>query len=288
MKIQKLLPQHHSLLSIEIFPPKTARGHERLKSKLSQYLEYEPDFISVTYGAGGEGSRESLSLADHIQNELQTTAMSHITCGNHTEEELVTILQTLRTKNIHNLMVLRGDKKTPNSPFTYATDFIRLIQKHNQDNFFSLGAAAYPEGHIESPSTSQDLDIVKQKIDLGVSFFVTQFFLDNDHFRHFRDQFRKNNIRIPVLVGILPISNYSQITKFSLMCGCTIPAKVMKGLYGRSDEDQVKFGLDHALKQVEELLRERVDGIHLYALNKKKTVEVLAPIVRQYNAHNSL
>lgn len=276
-------------LSIEIFPPKTPKGTDNLILKLREYARFDPDFISVTYGAGGSSRDGTLQLARFIQKDLNISAMAHLTCVNQTQEEISQILDRLHSDGIQNIMALRGDpplgkkefEKTVGG-FGYANELIEFIQTRNtgQNQKFGIGCAGYPEGHVESASLNADLDRLKQKVESGARFIVTQFFLDNSYFYRFREKAAARGIQVPILAGILPIANYSQITKFSIMCGCTIPARVMRGLHGRSDEDQEKFGLDHAQWQVEDLLKNEVNGIHLYALNKKKTVERLAPLVR--------
>ncbi|UCF38631.1 MAG: methylenetetrahydrofolate reductase [NAD(P)H] [Acidobacteriota bacterium] len=283
-KVSEKIPPRRSLLSIEIFPPKTEQGITALKDKLTSYTEYAPEFISVTYGAGGGSQVNTLDLVDHVQNEMGVTAMAHLTCVGHSREELIGILDRIRQSGVQNIMALRGDPprgemgfRPVEGGFRYAADLIQLI---SDQGGFCIGCAGYPEGHVECASVEKDVEYLKAKIDAGAEFIVTQFFLDNVYFYRYRDLLRRRGIRVPILPGILPISNYSQIAKFSIMCGCSIPAKVMRGLHGKTDEDQEKFGLEHAIDQVEDLLAEDVDGIHIYALNKRKAVYALAPLVR--------
>ena len=285
-----MFPPKKTLLSFEVFPPKTPAGLINLKQKLDQYLTYQPNFISVTYGAGGSGQKNSIPLASYIQNDLAVSAMAHLICTGHSKTELKSIIEQIIKENIKNIIALRGDPPGGTGPFNaeendfeFATQLIQLIRQIDPDHQLAIGCAGYPEGHIESVSKHQDLDVLAEKMDAGADFIVTQFFLDNDYFLRFRDRVRRRGIFAPIIAGLLPIANFSQATKFSLMCGCTIPAKVMRGLYGKSDEDQEKFGLEHATKQLERLIKEQVDGVHLYALNKQHAVETLAPIVNQYN-----
>ncbi len=279
------IPPRRSLLSIEVFPPKTEQGIETLKERLQTFRSYAPEFISVTYGAGGSSQSNTLKLAGFVQNSLGVTAMAHLTCVGHSRRELQQIVQRIRDLGIRNIMALRGDPPRGQTDFQMAEDGFRyasqLIRMIAETGDFCIGCAGYPEGHVEADSIERDVDHLKEKIDAGAQFIVTQFFLDNVYFLRFRDLLRRKGIQVPIIPGILPISNYSQITRFSIMCGCTLPARVMRGLHGKSDEDQEKFGLDHAASQVEELLREGVDGIHLYALNKHRAVQALAPLVRE-------
>ncbi|MCC7442449.1 MAG: methylenetetrahydrofolate reductase [Bdellovibrionales bacterium] len=284
-RIPDLFRPDRPLLSIEIFPPKTPAGLATLKERLEEYRAFRPDFISVTYGAGG-GNRESTgALLSHIQGGLGVPAMAHLTCAGHTRSELSDALARIRASGVLNVIALRGDPPKAGGPFAvsegglaHASDLLALATRETD---LSLACAGYPEGHVEAASEERDLDFLKLKIDQGARFVVTQFFLENTYFFRFRERLRRKGIQVPVVAGILPISNYSQITRFSILCGCTIPAKVMRGLHGRSDADQEKFGLDHAARQVEELLDHGVDGVHLYALNRREAVERLAPLVRE-------
>jgi len=284
MQISELLRRPGPHLSIELFPPKTEKGKENLKTRLNQFKTFSPDFMSVTYGAGGSTRSGTLELSTYVQKQLSVPAMAHLTCVNHSKSDISAVADEIKSAGISNIMALRGDPpagektypKTENG-FNFSSELISFLKSKGG---LSIGAACYPEGHVEAATFEKDLDAVKAKIDAGADFLVTQFFLDNQYFFRFRDILASKQISIPLLPGILPISNYAQITKFSIPCGCTIPARVMKGLNGRSDEDQEKFGLDHAASQIEELLNSNVDGVHLYALNKQHAVERLAPIVR--------
>lgn len=283
-RITAKIPPRRSLLSIEIFPPKTETGITTLKERLRTFQSYAPEFISVTYGAGGSSQVNTLQLADYVQTALGVTAMAHLTCVGHTRDELREVIQRIRDLGIRNIMALRGDPPQGQPEFAAVEGGFRhaceLIAMIAEEGDFCIGCAGYPEGHVEAESLEVDMEHLKEKVDAGAQFIVTQFFLDNVYFLRYRDMVRRMGIEVPVIPGILPISNYSQITRFSIMCGCTLPARVMRGLHGKSDEDQEKFGLDHAAAQVEELLREGVDGIHLYALNKHRAVQTLAPLVR--------
>lgn len=283
--ITSKIPPKRSLLSIEIFPPKTEPGMTTLKERLEKFRSFSPEFISVTYGAGGSSQTNTLKLAEFVQSSLGVTAMAHLTCVGHTKNELQQIVRRIKESGIRNIMALRGDPpkgqaefRAAENGFRYASELIGMIAEEGD---FCIGCAGYPEGHVEAESIESDIEHLKEKIAAGARFIVTQFFLDNVYFLRYRDMVRRKGIQVPVIPGILPISNYSQITRFSIMCGCTLPARVMRGLHGRSDEDQERFGLDHAAGQVEELLREGVDGVHLYALNKHRAVQALAPLVRE-------
>ena len=281
--VEDLLKQSGPTLSIEIFPPKTAEGTERLKTRLKTFRAFDPKFISVTYGAGGSTGFKTRELCSTIQDDLQLPSMAHLTCVGQSRDELKEILEGHKDAGIKNIMALRGDPPGGEGSFVIAKDGLshgnELISLVADVGDFSIGCAGYPESHVESSSMKSDLEYLKKKIDAGATFIVTQFFLDNVYFYQFRDLVHELGLNVPIVPGLLPISNFNQVTKFANMCGCTIPAKVMKGLSGLSDEDQESFGLDHAEKQIEDLLRHQMDGIHLYALNKQKAVERLAPVV---------
>lgn len=288
MKIIDRFPKRKTMLSLEVFPPKTEKGMENLKTRMRESMAFYPAYISVTYGAGGSTRQNTLDICQFIQNDLDCTAMAHLTCVGQSRAEILETVRAFKTAGIQNIMALRGDPPQGETAFkphpeglAHASDLIALIA---EEGGFSIGCAAYCEGHIEASSIDTDIDYLKKKIDAGAEFIVTQFFLDNSYFLRFRDKLHRNGIDVPLIAGILPITNYSQITRFSLICGCTIPAPIMRGLYGKSDEDQEAFGLDYAAAQVEELLLEQVDGIHIYALNKRRAVRTLAPIVRKKHA----
>lgn len=257
---------------------------ERLKKRLLAFKAYDPAYISVTYGAGGSTRGNTAELSSYIQDELAVTAMSHLTCVGHPRSELRGVIRHFKELGVANIMALRGDPPRDETEFcppedglSHATDLISMIQEEDD---FCVGCAGYPEGHIEAASLESDIDYVKAKIDAGASFIVTQFFLDNVYFYRYRDLLYRKGIDVPLLAGILPITNYEkQLSRFAFMCGCTIPARVMKGLYGKSEEDQAKYGLEHAAFQISDLMKHEPDGIHLYALNKQSAVETLAPLV---------
>lgn len=277
--------RRNPVLSIEIFPPKTETGIENLKSKLHTFKKFSPEFISVTFGAGGGTRHNTLELARIIQDDYGIPSMSHLTCSGMNRSDTLAYLNKLKEFHVRNVMVLRGDPQQGQTQFqaegdgfNYASELIGFIKKELTD--LSLGCAAYPEGHVEADTLETDIDYLKRKLDAGASFIVTQFFLDNAYFLRFRDLLADRGINAPLMAGILPITNTAQMARFAFMCGVTIPAKVLRGLHGRSEEDQEKFGLDHAALQIEELLGEGISGVHLYALNRSHAVERLAPLVK--------
>ena len=285
MRIIDLYHHHAPVFSIEIFPPKTIEGVISLQEKLSIFQEYSPDFISVTYGAGGGTRQNTHALASFIKNKLAVEAMAHLTCVSHTREEIRELIDHLAEVNIENLMILRGDPprgetqfKKPENGFEYASELITAVKQRGD---FGIGAAGYPEGHPETPDPNEHFEHFLLKIEAGAQFIVTQFFLDNDFFFKWRDQVRSRGVTVPLAAGVMPALSATQITRFAKMCRCFIPTRLIDELqfYETDAEAMYQVGLDFARQQIEGLLKEGVDGIHLYALNRSKAVEQLAPLI---------
>ena len=286
MRIIDQYLDHAPVFSIEIFPPKTEEGVVSLQEKLSIFKEYAPDFISVTYGAGGGTRHNTHALASFIKNKLTIEAMAHLTCVTHTQEEIREVIDHLAQANIENLMVLRGDPprgethfKKPENGFAYASELITAVKQRGD---FGIGAAGFPEGHPETPDPNEHFEHFLLKIDAGAEFIVTQFFLDNDLFFRWRDQVRAQGVSVPLAAGVMPALSASQITRFAKMCQCLVPVRLIDDLrfYESDSEAMYQVGLDFAQQQIEGLLKEGVDGIHLYALNRTKAVEQLAPLIK--------
>lgn len=283
MKISEFYQKSDPVFSIEIFPPKTPEGVEKLKEKLHSYKKYSPDFISVTYGAGGSTRENTHSMASYIKNELSIEAVAHLTCVAHTKQQVHEVLQKLTEANIENVMALRGDfpkdfsRENHQDAFQYASELIRFLKKNEP---FGIGAAGYPEGHVESVNWEQDQLHLLKKIDAGAEVIISQFFLNNDFFLRWRDFLIKKGVTIPIVAGILPAQSYEQIQRFAQSCGCQLPEKLMSQLEQQSDSADAmrQIGIEHAYDQMEALLKEGVAGIHLYALNRLENVEHLAPL----------
>lgn len=287
MRIIDLYRHHAPVFSIEIFPPKTEEGVFSLQEKLSIFKKYAPDFISVTYGAGGGTRHNTHALASFIKNKLSVEAMAHLTCVSHTREEIREVIDHLARVNIENLMVLRGDPpqgeahfKKPENGFAHASELITAVKQRGD---FGIGAAGYPEGHPETPDPDEHFEHFLLKIEAGAEFIVTQFFLDNDFFLRWRDQVRARGVSIPLVAGVMPALSASQITRFAKMCQCLVPTRLIDKLCNHESDSAAMYqvGLDFAQEQIEGLLKEGVDGIHLYALNRSKAVEQLAPLIKK-------
>ena len=272
------------VISIEFFPPKTEDGDRNLFEKtLPALAQAKPDFCSVTYGAGGSTRDKTLMMVDRIQREQGLTALAHLTCVNHTREEVRALLEKIRALDCKNILALRGDPPgggefqiTPGG-FEYASQLVEFIR---QSGDFSTGVAGFPEGHTACQAGKYaDWGHLKAKVDAGADFVLTQLFFDNADFFEFRDHIAgKLGVRVPIVPGVISILNATQIIKFTQLCGAKIPPALRAKLdkLGTDEAAATEFGIEYATKQCEELLRAGVPGLHFYTLNKAhSTVRVL-------------
>jgi methylenetetrahydrofolate reductase (NADPH) len=272
------------VISFEFFPPKTEEGDRNLLEKtIPALMKLKPDFCSVTYGAGGSTRDKTLTIVERIQKEHGLTAMSHLTCVNSTKEQLHEVLLDARQRGIQNILALRGDppngvgefKKVPGG-FEFSRELVEFIKSIGG---FCIGTAGFPEGHIACKDGKiVDWQRLKEKVDAGAVFIITQLFFHNRDFFEFRDHVTKLGVKVPLVPGMLPILSTSQIKKFTTLCGATIPDAMMSKLEELGDNDAAvtAFGIDYATKQCAELLREGVEGLHFYTLNKAhSTTEVV-------------
>ena len=267
------------VLSFEFFPTKSDEGERTLLEKTIPALgELHPDFCSVTYGAGGSTRDKTLAIVDRIQREQQITTMAHLTCVNATVDETRAVLEQTRALGIKNILALRGDP--PNGAaefvkthggFEYSYQLVRSIREFGG---FSVGVAGFPEGHIACHEGRHvDWQRLKQKIDNGADFVVTQLFFDNSHYLEFRDVLAGQGVTVPIVPGILPILSTSQIKRFVALCGAALPQPLLSALEKCGDDETAmsQVGIDYATTQCEELLREGVPGLHFYTLNKARS-----------------
>ena len=272
------------VVSFEFFPPKTDEGDRTLLEKqIPTLMAARPDFCSVTYGAGGSTREKTLMIVDRIQREHKLTALAHLTCVNHTREEVRAVLEKIRALNCKNILALRGDppggtefQQTPGG-FEFSSELVQFIRSLD---CFSIGVAGFPEGHIANQAGKlDDWRHLKEKIDAGADFVLTQLFFDNADFFAFRDYLGKQlGVQVPLVPGIVAILSAGQITKFTQLCGAKIPPPLRQKLdeLGDNDEAATEFGIEYATRQCEELLRAGVPGLHFYTLNKShSTVQVL-------------
>lgn len=273
--------QGKPVFSLEVFPPKENADISSIYHTLDQMKQLQPDFISVTYGANGSTSKRTVEIASYIQNNCGIEALAHLTCAALDKPTLLDYLNRLKEANVKNVLALRGDKPqdmTPEEfekrPFRYAKDLINAFPKHPQG---SIGAACYPEVHPESKDRMSDIAFLKEKADAGADFMITQLFFDNYIFYDFMEKVEKAGIKIPVSAGIMPITSASQIQRIISLSGSQVPASLSHILakYQNSPEDMKKAGLEFAAIQIDGLIQNSVQGIHLYTMNKFETAQTI-------------
>ena len=272
------------VVSVEFFPPKTDEGDRNLlERQIPALLKSRPDFCSVTYGAGGATRDKTLKIVDCIQRKHGLTALAHLTCVNHTREEVRTLLEKIRSTSCKNILALRGDppgggefQPAPGG-FEFAAQLVKFIRESGD---FSTGVAGFPEGHVACKEGKQaDWRHLKEKVDAGADFVLTQLFFDNADYFEFRDFVAgKLGVKIPLVPGVVPILSATQISRFTQLCGAKIPPPLRAKLdeLGTNDEAAAQFGIEYATRQCEELLRSGAPGLHFYTLNKSRsTLRVL-------------
>ncbi len=288
MKIASMFKPDKVVFSLEIFPPKKTSGIETIYSTLDELSGISPDSISVTYGAGGNVADSStVDLAGFIKNEHKIESVAHLTCVNSTKEDVKTILGQLRERNVENILALRGDRRpdvAPKEEFLYAADLISFIRAHGD---FGIAAACYPEVHSEAKNAAEDILYLRDKVDAGVDYLITQLFLDNAPFYSFMERATIAGIKVPVEVGIMPITSKTQIEKTVSMCGASVPPKFAKMVqrYGDNPEAMRDAGIAYAVDQIVDLIANGVDGIHLYTMNNayvaKRIYESIANLLKK-------
>lgn len=298
MYIKDTFSQKKPVISFEIFPPKKELQVDTIYNTIDELAPLRPDYISVTYGAGGnsETRNKTVEIASIIKNKYKIEALAHLTCMTSTKDEVNEILNDLKENNIKNVLALRGDLpqdtnfKFPEPlHFRYAEDLIKNIKKHED---FCIAAACYPETHIESNSVDEDFKNLKNKVNSGVDFLITQLFLDNRFFYDFKEKADDIGINIPIEVGIMPVINSRQIVRISSLCGARIPEKFMKIINKYIDNPEAlrDAGIAYATEQIIDLLSSGVDGIHIYTMNNpevaKKIVSNISSIVNALNSKN--
>ena len=277
MKIREILRKKPTL-SFEFFPPRTEEGIPSVHRVIGRLEKFHPDFVSVTYGAGGGTRAFTEEIINHVKHETSLEAMAHLACSAQTREDVHEVLVRLERAGIENVIALRGDPPRGQATFVpagggfaHATDLI----EHAKRNFdFGIAAACYPEGHQESPDLKSDIEYTKMKVDLGADFLITQLYYDNRYFFDFLERARKAAIEVPIVPGLLPIVSASQIRRIADLSGATIPAELSAKLEEYADDDNAvrEIGIEHTTRQVEELWNAGVDGIHFYVLNRSYSV----------------
>lgn len=281
--ISELLAQKRAVRSLEFFPPKDEQGVEALRQTATVLQRITPDFVSVTYGAGGSTRERTAQVSRLLREEIGFTVMPHLTCVGHSRDELNGVADQLHTGGYRNIMTLRGDPPKGQTEFVpykdglrYGSDLVALLKARHPD--FCLGVGGYPEKHPEAPTAAQDLDALKRKVDAGASFVTTQLFFDNDIYYRFADQCRARGITVPIVPGIMPVLSLKQIRRFTEMCGATLPEKLIKRLEAAGDTADIveTVGIEWALTQIRDLLARGAPGYHLYIMNRAKSALALA------------
>jgi methylenetetrahydrofolate reductase (NADPH) len=277
MKIRDILKTERTI-SFEFYPPKSEDGIPGVFRAIDRLKAFSPDFISVTYGAGGSTRAYTEEISVRARNETDINVMAHITCAAQTREDVHSVLVRLERAGIENVIALRGDPPRgqehfvpAEGGFAHATD---LMQHIRQRFNFGIAGACYPEGHIESSDLDTDIMHTKCKVDSGAEFLITQLFYDNSDFYVFLDRARKAGIDVPILAGVLPILSASQIRRFTKLCGAKLPPALDRELDRYADDDDAvrELGVEYATRQVEELWANGVQGIHFYALNRSYSI----------------
>lgn len=265
---------HHDdlIFSFEFFPPKTDKGAENLRAVRTELAELKPRFFSVTYGAGGSTQANTLNTVLEIQRDSGIEAAPHLSCVGSSAEQIREILDTYRSNGIKHIVALRGDLPSGSrdlGQFRYANELVEFIRKETGDHF-NIEVAAYPEMHPQAPNLNVDIDNFVRKVQAGANSAITQYFFNPDAYWHFVDECVKKGVEIPIIPGIMPITNYSQLARFSDMCGAEIPRWLRKQLetYGDDVDAITKFGEEFISLLCENLLETGAPGLHFYTMNR--------------------
>lgn len=258
-------------LSFEFFPPRTPEGERKLQDKWQELNQLNPGFFSVTFGAGGSTREKTAETVYAIQNDINTNAAPHISCIGSTEKGIREMLSDYEENGIQQLVALRGDYPSGIASagrFRYANDLVEFIRKETDDTF-RINIAAYPEFHPEANDVEKDLENFKRKVEAGADCALTQYFFNPDAYFYFVDECQRNNIEIPIIPGIMPITNYEGLLRFSKRCGAEIPVWIEKRLASYKDDESIKqFGIEVITRLCETLLKNDAPGLHFYTLNK--------------------
>jgi methylenetetrahydrofolate reductase (NADPH) len=285
--ISDILKKKERIYSFEFFPPKTDKGFANLLETIAQLAVFHPDFISCTYGAGGGNRTKTLDVVQHIQRPHQITGLAHLTCVLHTKNEIKDILEDIKSRGIKNVLALRGDPPQDDpgwqpgkDNFKYSSELCRFIREHFGD-YFSIGVAGFPEGHVLCPDKNLDAKYLKAKIDNGADFVITQLFFDNKLYFDYVNRLRKLGVTARIIPGILPITNYQGLVKFCRTCGATVTEEVKKIFEPIQDDPEATAAasVQFAVRQCRELLNGGAPGLHFYCLNKvSPTDKILAEV----------
>jgi methylenetetrahydrofolate reductase (NADPH) len=275
MKISELLQSGKPLLSFEVFPPKTDATYDSIRSATEEIASLRPHFMSVTCGAGGNSPQNSgytVDIAANLQNRFEVPSVAHVTCVASTRESILNRLYELNKAGIENIFALRGDiPKDAGDPslwgYRHASDLVREIKAYGG---FSIGGACYPEGHPESRNQADDIRYVKEKVDAGCDFLTTQMFFDNNILYNYLYKIREAGVTVPVIAGIMPVTNATQIARICMLSGCQIPQKfkAIVDHYGDDPDAMKQAGIAYATEQIIDLYANGIRAVHVYSMNK--------------------
>ena len=289
MKIRDILKEETPHISFEVFPPKTDDAYESVMDATEKIAALHPSYMSVTYGAGGGTSKNTVRIASHIKKDFGVTSLAYLTCVSSTKEEVHQVIEKLKEQGIENILALRGDiPKDGEFPlpnhYTYASELIEDIKKQGD---FCIGAACYPEGHIEAEHKKEDILHLKHKVDCGVDFLTTQMFFDNNIMYNFLYRIREKGITVPVLPGIMPVTNARQVKRILGMSGTNLPERFRAILdrFGDDPRAMQQAGIAYATDQIIDLIANGINHIHIYSMNKPEVARAimnnLSDIVKQ-------
>lgn len=273
-------------LSLEVFPPKKQEDFPNAYAILDSLSTLNPEFISVTYGAGGSNSKKTVEIASYIQNTLQIPSVAHLTCVGNTRQDILSVVDELKKVNVSRVLALRGDRPAYMSDeqfnareFTYASELVAFLKEKTD---FTLMGGCYPEKHFEAASMDEDLQHLKEKTEAGCGILISQLFFDNDFFYRFLEKADKIGIRADFHAGIMPITTAKQLGTTVSLSGSSVPKKLADVIatYGDNPEDMRKAGIEFAISQIMDLQAHGVHGIHLYSMNKPKTTTEIVNAIR--------
>ena len=280
--IKDLLKGDKNHISFEVFPPKKEDEFDGAFEVMDKLSKLSPDFISVTYGAGGSRSKKTIEIASYITNTLGIDSICHMTCVGATRNSIREVYEDMKANNLNNLLALRGDRPAYmtdeeyfGKQFDHATDLVEFIRNELGGKDMIIAGACYPEKHFESPSLDFDIDKMLLKEECGVSFFISQLFFDNDIFYRFIEKARKAGVKSPILPGIMPLVSANMLGTTVSLSGSSVPKELtdLVAKYADNPSDMRKAGVEYAIKQIRDLRAHEVDGIHLYSMNRPKTTE---------------
>lgn len=289
MRIRDVINRGWPVFSFEFFPPKTPEGEAQLVATVEALRPLAPAFVSVTSGAGGSGRQRTVELVTRLKREAEVEAVAHVTCAGSSRDDLARVLDEAAAAGVVNLLALRGDPPRGAGPFTphpqgfaHASELVAFVRSQPGRWPFCVGAACYPEGHVETRDLGADLAHLKAKVDAGVDFLVTQLFFDNAHYDRFVDRARAAGIRVPVLAGIMPFTSVEQAERFTELCGATIPPLLRAAMAARRDDGEasLQLGVAHASLQCGDLLRRGAPGVHFYTLNRSPSTRAILAALR--------